>query len=218
MRSISAENLAALNARKLVLADFFWIEVRNRSTGAIVADGQWSGSGTRSFQVINPRTGGVETRTFAGAGELVSISDIPQVNNITAQTVTVRMSQISDRAEELIRFYDPQQAPVQIFRGLFDPDTYKLVAPAMARFVGFVDKVEIKTPSENEVGAMTLTCRSHTQEMTRSNSDTRSHESQQLRMPGDAFYKDVSVVGDWEQSWGKESGRVATAGSPEKSA
>lgn len=218
MRTISAEALAALSARKLILADFFWIEVRNRSTGARVADGQWSGVGTRSFQVVNPRTGGVENRTFAGAGELISISDIPLVHNITVQTVTVKASQISTRMEELIRLYDAQQAPVEIFRGLFNIDTLELVAPAMPRFVGFVDGVEIRTPSENEDGEMTLTCKSHTQEMTRSNTDTRSHESQQLRLPGDAFYKDVSVVADWEHSWGKESGRVSTAGSPEKAA
>jgi hypothetical protein len=218
MRSLSAENVAALGARELVPADFFWIEVRDRFTGAVVADGQWSGPGVRTFQVINPRTGGIDTRTFYGSGSLVSISDIPLVHNITVQTATVKMSQINDRVEELVRQYDAQQAPVQIFRGLFNPQTRQLVAPALARFVGFVDKLQIKTPSENEDGGLTLTCTSHTQEMTRFNSDTRSHESQQLRLPGDAFFKDVAVVGDWEQSWGKESSRISTAGGPEKTA
>lgn len=218
MRSISSENLAALSARKLVPADFFWIEVRDRSSGAKVQDGQWSGTGIITAQVVDPRTGGAATRTFYGTGTLTSISDIPLVHNITVQSVTVKMSQINERVEELVRQYDARQAPVQIFRGLFDPDTRQLVAPAMARFVGFVDKQEITTPAEGENGGITFTCKSHTQEMTRSNTDTRSHESQQLRLLGDAFFKDVAVVGEWEQSWGKESGRVSTAGGPEKTA
>ncbi|ETR76010.1 hypothetical protein X566_15555 [Afipia sp. P52-10] len=211
MRSISAENLAALPARKLVLADLLWIEVRDRSTGDRVVEGQWSGVGQRGMQVINPRTGGVETRTFYGTYTLTEISDIPLVHNITVQTVTVKMSQINARVEELLRQYDAQQAPVQIFRTLFDPETMQQVAPAMPRFLGFVDKIEIKTPAENEDGGVNLTCKSHTQEMTRFNTDTRSHESQQLRLPGDAFFRDVAVVGDWEHFWGKVNGKLETS-------
>lgn len=219
MRSMSAENLAALAARKLVAADFLWIEVRSRSTGLRVTDGQWSGTGNITVQVINPRTGGTDTRTFYGTGTLTSISDIPLVHNVSVQSIAVKMSQVNERVEELIRQYDPRQAPVQIFRGLFNPETRQLVAPAMPRFVGFVDQLEIKTPTENEEGSVVFTCKSHTQEMMRSNPDTRSHESQQLRLAGDAFFKDVSVVGMWEHFWGKQSGKLpSTAGGPEKTA
>lgn len=210
MRSLPPEIIAALAKRKLVARDFFSITVRDRETGSPVSDHYWSDVGTRTFEVINPNTGSVVERTFNGAGALISISDIPLVSNITVQTVTVRLSQVADRINELIRVYDAKQASVQIFRGLFDPDTRELVAPAECRFVGFVDKIEINTPAENEDGGVSLICASHTQEMTRSNPDTRSDASQRLRSATDNFYADTAVVGDWELSWGRASGPVPT--------
>jgi hypothetical protein len=45
MRNISAENLAALEARQLVARDFLWFVARDRATGAPVTDGMWSDVG-----------------------------------------------------------------------------------------------------------------------------------------------------------------------------
>ncbi|WP_272951106.1 hypothetical protein [Agrobacterium pusense] len=42
MRNISAENLAALEARQLVARDFLWFVARDRATGAPITDGMWS--------------------------------------------------------------------------------------------------------------------------------------------------------------------------------
>lgn len=212
-RALSAENYAALQARGLVARDFLWLVVRDRDTGAPVTDGYWSDVGTISAQVIDPDTGGVSTRSFFGSGSLISISDIPLVSNITVQTVTITLSQCADRVNDLVRTYDCKQARAEIFRGLFDPDSRNMVAPAAPRFVGFVDHIEIKTPRENDEGSVELTCTSHTQEMTRSNPDTRSDASQRLRNASCAFYKDVGVVGGWEHYWGRASGKVAAGNS-----
>jgi hypothetical protein len=160
---------------------------------------------------IDPDTGGPVTRTYYGSGNLTSTSAIPLVANLAAQTVTIRMSQIHERVEALLRQYDADQAPIEIHRGLFSPETRQLVAPAFCRFVGRVDKADIKTPPQNKDGAAILTCRSHTQELTRANSDIRSHESQKLRLDGDAFFQHSSVVSSWEQVWGRNFGTVATA-------
>lgn len=208
-RSISAENQLALEDRRLVARDFLSIYARNRSTGAIVHDGMWSDVGNVSAEVMAPDTGEAEQRDFYGAGTLVSIDDIPMVSNVTVQTVSVRLSQVHERVEQLVRAYDVKQARVEIFRGLFAPETRLLVAPAECRFVGFVDTVEIRTPSEGGEGAVVLSCVSHTQEMTRSNPDTRSHESQIRRHPTDDFYRDVATVGEWDIWWGRESGKPA---------
>lgn len=210
-RTISASNQDALQDRRLVARDFLWIVARKRDTGEPVSDGMWSDVGDILADVINPDTGLPITRQFRGSGTLVEISDIPLVMNISVQNVVIRMSQVEARVEQLVRDYDCKQARVEIFRGLFSPDTRQLVAPAECRFVGFVDEIEIKTPSENGEGGVFFTCASHTQEMIRSNPDTRSHESQILRAPGDTFFQDVGTVGDWELFWGKKSGKVPTA-------
>ncbi|MCK8779092.1 hypothetical protein M0654_03740 [Rhizobium sp. NTR19] len=210
MRNISAENLAALEARQLVARDFLWIVARDRVTNAPVTDGMWSGVGNISASVIHPDTGAMVTRDWFGSGTLVQIDDIPLVSNLSVQNVTIRMSQVSEHVAILVRQYECKQARVEIYRGLFNPDTRQMVAPAECRFVGFVDQIEITTPSENEEGSVTLTCASHTQEMTRANTSTRSHATQILRDPNDTFYQDAATVQEWEVFWGSEKGKVQT--------
>lgn len=206
-RSISAENAAALQARQLMARDFIWFVVRD-GAGAPVNDGYWSDFGTITADVINPETGLAQAREFFGAASLIAISAITLSSDITVQRATVTLSQCADRVNELIRGYDCKQARVEIFRGMYNTDTRGMVAPAVPRFVGFIDHIEIKTPSENEQGAVVLTCVSHTQEMTRSNTDTRSDASQKRRSATDNFYQDTATVGSQEFFWGKASGSI----------
>lgn len=207
-RSISAEAYAALQGRSLVARDFIWIIAKSRVDGSPVADGAWSDVGTIDAQVIDPMTGGTQTRTFAGGGGLISISDIPLVQGITVQTIEVKLSQLKDRINDFVRTYECKQADIQIFRGLFDPVTREMVAPATPRFVGFIDSAPITTPAEGSDGdaCITVTCTSNTQELTRANSDMCSDASQRLRSATDGFFEDVAVVGGWQFFWGKESG------------
>ena len=207
-RYISPENQAALQARQLVPRDFLWLVVRDRTTGAQVTDGLWSDVGNVTAQVINPDTGLVDTRNWYGSGTLVAIDDIPMVSNLSVQNVSIRLSQIDDRIADLVRLYDAKQGRVEIYRGLFDPNSRQMVAPAECRFVGFIDQIEIKTPSEDEEGGVTLVCASHTQEMTRGNPDTRSDATQKLRSSTDNFFQDTSTAGEWEVFWGSKKGKV----------
>jgi hypothetical protein len=211
MREMSAENYAALQARRLVARDFLWLVVRTLDTGLPFGYGFWSDVGNVNAQVLNPDTGLAESRNFEGSGSLIQISDIPLVANLTVQNTTISMSQIDEGVANIVRGYDLKQARVEIYRGLFDPDTRQMVAPAFSRFIGFVDNVVITTPKEGEEGSVELTCASHTQEVTRSNPDTRSQDSQALRLSGDGFFKDTTTVGDWEFFWGRNTGKVETA-------
>jgi len=205
-RGISAANYTALQNRILLPRDFVCFVVRDRSTGAPVTDGYWSDVGSITADVIDPDTGGTSTRTWAGAGSLISISDIPLVSNLTVQNVTVTLSQVADRVNQLVRLYDCKQGRVEIYRGLFDPASRTMVAPAEPRFVGTIDEAPINTPAEGEDGDVQLACTSNTAELTRSNTDTRSDASQKRRNPVDEFFQDVAVVGGWQQFWGKEGG------------
>ena len=116
---------------------------------------------------------------------------------------------IDATAEEAFRTYDMRLAPVQIYRGLFTPGTFNLVAPAKPVFVGFVDTAPVITPAEGGAARVNVSISSHTVELTRKNPDVRSHESQQRRAAGDDFYKDVNTVGDWEVPWG-ENRKIAS--------
>jgi len=210
MRSLSANTEAALGARSLVVRDFMTITARDRDTGAPVTEGYWSDVGSINAPVIDPETGLTSYRDFFGSGTLIALDAIPLVSNLSVQAVKAKFSQIDDRIEELVRLYDVRQGRVEIFRGLFDTASRNIVDPATPRFVGFVDDLEIETPSEGDVGEVVLTFVSHTQELTKSNPDMRSHESQRARSAGDNFFRHAGVVGDWEFFWGKKSGTIST--------
>lgn len=211
MRNISAENLSAIQAGQLVARDFLWIEARTMDTGAPHAHGFWSDVGDVSAPMLNPNTGLPVTRDFEGSGTLITISDIPLVANLTVQSVKIGMSQIDSAVELMVRGYDLRQAGVEIYRGLFSLSSRLLVSPALCRFVGFVDEVEIVTPEEGGVGSITLSCVSHTQEMTRANADTRSDASQRRRLSTDNFFQDTTTIGEVEFFWGRKSGKIAPA-------
>lgn len=202
MKIYSPNTVAALAARRLMPRDFLTITARDRATGAPVTVGFWSDLANVSALVVDPDTGAAVARDFYGSGSLIEISDIPAIAGVTVQNVTITMSQLHDQVEQAIRLYDCKQARVEIHTGLLDPDSRQLVDPAESLFVGFVDSIEVRTPSENEEGAAILTCTSGTQELLRSNPATRSHEDQQVRAPGDAFFKDAAVCGDWDHYWG----------------
>jgi hypothetical protein len=208
VRDISSANYTALQDRILMPRDFIWFVVRDRTTGAAVTDGYWSDVGSITADVIDPDTGGISTRTWAGAGSLIAISDIPLVSNITVQNITVTLSQVADRVQDLVRGYDCKQGRVEIYRGLFDPNSRTMVAPAIPRFVGTIDEAPITTPKEGDSGDVSLSCTSNTVELTRSNPDTRSDASQKLRSATDDFFHDAAVVGEWNHFWGRATGTV----------
>jgi len=201
MRTLPAGALTALSSGSVTIRDFLWLEVRDRTTGALYPVGFWSDLGTVSANVIDPRTGSTVSRSFQGAGGLVQMSQIPMTSNLTVQTVSVVMSQISN-ASDLVRTYEAKQARVEIFRGLFAPASLVQLAPAFPRFVGFIDSIDISTPAEGEDGSIEMTCVSHSQEMSRYNTVTRSDADQVRRAPGDTFSQHAASVGTWELNWG----------------
>jgi len=207
MRQISAENQTALNQRQLVARDFLWIIARNRTTGLPEAVGFWSDVEDATLLVLDPDTLLPVYRNYRAAGGLIEINEIPAVSVIQVQDIEIKMSQLDELVQQAVRLYDVKQAKVEIHRGLFDPDTRNLVAPALVRFVGVVNNLRITTAAENSDGGVYISCVSHTQELTRANPSTRSNEDQKLRSFTDIFFQDTAVVGEWELDWGAVNGK-----------
>ena len=82
-------------------------------------------------------------------------------------------------------------------------DKLEFLLQEIRREINFVD---VHTPKEGDDGNMELTCTSHTSELTRSNPDTRSQDSQDARLGFDAFFNDVVAVSDWNIFWGQKQG------------
>lgn len=205
MRSISGTTQTALNQRQIRVRDFIWLEVRSRVDGTPFSVGYWSDVGSINADVINPRTQATETRLFNGAGSLIAVSPIPLVSNLSVQAVTIDVSQVSN-ANELIRAYDAKQGKVEVYRGLFEVDSLTQIEPAFPRFFGFIDEVTIQTPAENDMGGISISCVSHTQELMRSNPATRSDAYLRKRSATDSFRRHAAVVGGWDIKWGAVQG------------
>lgn len=211
VRALPAGVQELLEQRKLVARDFISFRVRNRETQVWTDEHIWSDIHTVDATVIDPNTGLEDVRTFTAAGSLVSISPIVHVSNLQVQTVTIRLNKNSDKVNDIVRYYDCKQGNVEIFRGLFNPDTKLLEVPAFARFAGFIDELTIHRPAGKGEAYSEMKCVSHTQEMTRSNPDTRSQASQVLRRAGDTFFDDSSASPEWEIFWGTEKGKIPGA-------
>ena len=207
MRTISVENQVALNQRRLVARDFLWIVARDRETGLPQRVGFWSDVENAAVSVIDPDTLEPVIRTYYAAGGLIEINEIPAISVIQVQDIEIKLSQLDELVEQAVRLYDIKLARVEIHRGLFDPDSRNMVAPALIRFVGVVNNLRITTPSENSEGAVYLSCVSQTQELTRANPATRSHEDQKTRSAIDNFFENTAVVGEWELDWGAVNGK-----------
>lgn len=213
MREVDDATQAALAARALVARDFILVTGKSFADGTIRTVGFWSDFGTITVSVIDGDTGEAVSHDYIGTATLMAIDDIPLTADVTIRTINASLSQINEAVTDEVRGYDLKQAPVQIHRGLFDPTTRNLVAPPRPRFVGFVDKCVITTPQEGNDGSIVLTMTSHTQELTRFNTDKCSDDSQKARHANDAFYQDMAVVGNWQVFWGQASGSAAAPAS-----
>lgn len=214
MMTLDADNAAALAAQQLLIREFIWFTVRDRSTGDPVEIGYWSDFDTITASVYNPDTGTAESREWLGASDLIQISLIARVADLSAQSVDIVLRGVSDNVDNLLRTYDPRQGKVEIYRGFCDPDTRQLVAPAEPRFLGFIDDVEMPLGREGEEANVTVKCRSHSSELARSNMDVRSDASQRRRSATDNFFEDVTTVGEWVLFWGQQQGTVETVQTP----
>lgn len=212
---------AVENARKLdslVVRDFVWFEVRNRSTNATVYDGYWNGIGKTAINVLNPLTGTTESREFRDSGGLIKADSITLVSNLTTQTIKIKVSGVLDRINNLVRLYDPQQGVVEFYQANYNKATREIIDAAECVFRGRINYVEIPTPAENDDDSIVIYCTDQSEELNRNNPDTRSHESQILRSATDDFLKDADTVGDWVMFWGKTNGTLTSSASNQKGA
>lgn len=209
-RPVSLVNQALLESSALIARDFLWVIARDRVTGDDVPVGFWSGIDDITISMLHPDTGIPETRTYIGSGTLIQTSEVPLVSSLTVQTITITTSQLHEAVSEAIRVYDAKQARVELHRGLYNPLTNALDDYPLPRFLGFLDDAPINDPAEGNDGSASLSCTSNTQEITRSNPDTRSHASQQLRLAHDEMMLNTATIGEVEFWWGQNKGKVST--------
>jgi len=201
MRTLDPDVIAAYQAGRIVKRNLLWITGRDRDTGDLHSIGFWDEVEAATITVNDGFGAGAVSRAFNAAGGLISVGNVPLTSDLSIRNVDVAISPLNADADQYLRGYDLKMQPVQIWRPLFDPDTWEIVANPEPRFVGFVDKAPVITPAEGGQATATLSCVSHTVELTRFNPDVRSDESQKLR-GGDRQYQYTGVMGTRKIYWG----------------
>ncbi|MEO1687789.1 MAG: hypothetical protein AAFU61_07780 [Pseudomonadota bacterium] len=188
----------------LMFRDYLTIEVRRATNNRPVEFGFWSGHDQTKAQVENPISGQTETKTFEGAGALIQIGPVPRTADLQAHEINITVSAIDERMVSVVQGYLVQRASIVLYRGVHDPATRLLAAPAFPEYVGDVIDMQVTVPGPGESGQIDLTCISELEQLTDYSPIYRGPGSQRRRAPGDAFYDDVG--GTPTVDWGVEIG------------
>ena len=206
MKDFTSDELAGYAQRALIIRDLVYVTPRDFDTGERADFGFWSGTGDVSFDVVDGLTLGTVARDFTGGGSLLAVGDIPVSDSLSVISTQVSLSPLNTDVESAVRSYDMRYAPVQIYRALFsNANPRALVAPARCRFAGFVNTLQLSTPTVGGSAGAVLNCVGCTNELTRANTQLRSDESQQERHAGDRFFRWVSATGQVQVAWGQST-------------
>lgn len=207
MRTVSTDLLAAISSNRLKARSLIWLTAFSFDDNSPISIGFWNGIGTVDIEVEDIDGGSPITRTYIGAGSLLTIDDIPLTNDVNVRTINVKLSQTAQVINDYARQYNLKEGPIEIHRAFFQIDSeVQLVDFARIRFVGYIDTSQIIDPAEGSDGSITLGLVSHTRQLTRTNGDVRSNASQDKRHSGDKFYQYTGVVGGWTIFWGQKRG------------
>lgn len=208
MRNISSPMQTALQDapdKGIVPRRFVWVTARTRDTGLPVSEGFWSGDEDVTINVIDGRDGTIVARLYRGAGELLRISPIARVSDLTEQTVTIDLSQIAPAVQQLVRGYDVRLGRVEIHEMTLSTVSRQPSSPPTPVFIGVVDGAPITTPAVGGDGKAELRCVSDAISMlTRTNPRKSSYEAQKLR-DGDEWGLYSASVAAWDIKWGANS-------------
>jgi hypothetical protein len=205
MKEFTADELAAYQSRATISRDLIFIQCKDRSTGALHDFGFWNGTGDIALDVLDGITAVIQTRDFIGRGAVLQVGDVSRVDSLDVMSLDIVLSQLESDVENAARAYDMRNAPIQVYRALFSTANPRAqVAPARCRFAGFINTAPLVTPPEGGKASLSLNCVGCTRELTRTNTDLRSDESQQRRSPGDDFFKYVAVTGQVQVFWGED--------------
>lgn len=154
---------------------------------------------------MDGQTGALVNRTYYGMGKKLNIPSIPRVSDMTIQTISCRLSQLSVVTQTLVRENNVRFAKVDIHEGLLNTRTKLLLSNPEIVFLGEVDGDPIETPRAGGVGSISLSVVSDAiRALTLTNPQMRSFEAQKQR-GNDLFGTYSGSVKNFEFDWGENN-------------
>lgn len=204
MRTLDVAMQGALrNVSAIVPRNFIVVTAKTRDTGVPSLRCFWDDADIVTVSIADENDNVVD-RNFAGDGAVLAIDPIPMRIGLEVRTIQIALSALHAEVIALCRTDEPRGAKVEIYRGLLDPASLRLVARPRIRFLGKINEAPIETPAVGGEGSVTLRVVSHTRELTRTNPARKSDAQQQLRQ-GDRFRRYAGVAAEWPIWWGQQA-------------
>lgn len=198
MRGFSPATASYFASREAFIGHILiWFRARNRSSNAVETIGFWTGADHQEFAIDG------ETRTYYGAGAMISMDPIQRETGLNVRTQRVTFSQVSGELMQLVRGYDPRHAPVEVRRALYAPDTDALIDAPHLILRGYLDKLKLQTPAKNEQGNVSFEIATAGRALTKPLSRHRSNATLMARAPGDRFRQYATLADAAEVKWGR---------------
>jgi hypothetical protein len=180
-RSIPAAILSALTQPEVY--PFYAVEMLFDS-GAIRL---WTGYDERT----------IDGQTYLGAGNLISISGIDEVNDLSAKAATISLNGIASSIVSVALGEPYQRRVCRILWGVTN------VSDFVEIFGGYMNTMSIE--DSGETSNITLTVESKLVELNRPRVRRYTHESQKSRYPTDTFFSYVADLQDKDIVWGRKT-------------
>lgn len=197
---LDATTEAFLAARPDIRARWLlWIEAKNRGTGAIEAQGFWTGDDDQAFTID-----GV-SRDYFGAGGFLALRELTYEAGTNIQMQSLSMGPVTEEVRQALRTYEPRLAPAEIHLALFDPVDNALIGTPRA-FKGWIDDIAFREAALESGGSATvcdLTLASSSREGTRTLPLKKSDSAQRERS-GDRGRRYAAVAGSIPVWWGEQ--------------
>lgn len=161
MRDLSPATIAALQSDRIIHRHFIWFKATNRTTGDLETVGVGTEAVAMTVPVIRPDTGAVVDRVYQPNAGLIRMPPIPTSLKLEERRIRLEFSRLSPAIINAVKVYQVKGQPIEIHRGLFDPDTMNLVDPCHCRFDGFVKSARIKKAKVGDDGVVYLEITDH---------------------------------------------------------
>lgn len=152
----------------------------------------WTGIGSIDYN----------SEAYTGAGNLISISEIKEVNGVEAQGATFQLSGINASLISLALTEDYQGRPISVYYGCLDTNA-ALVADPILLFKGRMDVLQIDDTGSTTT--LSMQAENRLIDLKRTKVRRYTPEDQKQQYPGDLGLDFVASLQEMEIVWGKSS-------------
>lgn len=153
----------------------------------------WTGYGDKT----------ISGHTYLGAGDLLVVSGLEEVNDLSAREVTITLNGLNEDLVTLAFDTPIQNRPVRVYwgiNGVTDEITGETVAVEV--FTGRANTIPIEDSGESST--ITLGVDSKLVILERSSKRRYTQESHKTRYSGDSFFSYVTLLQDKSVVWGRK--------------